>query len=176
MAKLSKIWDGTDWVDFVSSVPNPYPDQEGNANRFLSTDGEYPFWSSLPDYLTPSTASVVYVIKNSTDNELVQLDRMQFDGISTRFIPTYNGASVTITSPLRLFMSINGIMQSVRDVDNVWLCEIQDPGFIIDSQGYVSFTEAPQPGSVFDGRLMPATNIKARSAYPFKALNILLGV
>lgn len=127
-------------------------------------------------YLRQDTASVVYVIKNSTDNELVQLDRTQFDGISTRFIPTYNGASVTITSPLRLFMSINGIMQSIRDVDNVWLCEVQDPGFIIDSQGYVSFTEAPQPGSVFDGRLMPATNIKQRSAYPFKALNILLGV
>ena len=47
MAKVAKIWDGTDWVEFISAVPNPYPDQNGNANKYLTTDGTFPYWADV---------------------------------------------------------------------------------------------------------------------------------
>ena len=47
MAKVAKIWDGTDWVEFISAIPNPYPDQNGNANKYLTTDGTFPYWADV---------------------------------------------------------------------------------------------------------------------------------
>ena len=47
MAKIAKIWDGTDWVEFISAIPNPYPDQTGNANKYLTTDGTFPYWADV---------------------------------------------------------------------------------------------------------------------------------
>lgn len=48
MAKLAKIWDGSSWIEFISAIPTPYPDQTGNSSKVLYTDGEFPYWGSLP--------------------------------------------------------------------------------------------------------------------------------
>lgn len=109
---------------------------------------------------------------------IYQLDDISnlFTGTNTRFQPRYNNSVFTIINPLRLNLSINGTTQKVRSIDNVWLCDIIEPGFFIDNEGYIALSEAPEPGSTVDIKVIPGSNIDTRATYPFKALNILLGV
>lgn len=46
MAKIARVWDGSEWVELSSSVVN-YPAQAGNANKYLRTDGSIVFWDTV---------------------------------------------------------------------------------------------------------------------------------
>jgi hypothetical protein len=49
-------------------------------------------------------------------------------------------------------------------------------GFMLDSDGWIAFNEVPPAGSTFDGRVMLGPNVNTiGKAYPFKAMDILLG-
>jgi hypothetical protein len=39
MAKVARVWDGSQWVILSPAQINPYPSQTGNSGKFLSTDG-----------------------------------------------------------------------------------------------------------------------------------------
>ncbi len=73
--------------------------------------------------------------------EIIPLDDLspQFNGIETRFLPMYQSASVAITNPFKLSISINGIIQSVDFPETVWQSMIPRRGFRIDDQGYIAF-------------------------------------
>jgi hypothetical protein len=117
-------------------------------------------------------------VANNGVTDIIPLDSLtqQFDGIESRFLPTYQSVKVNITNPLRLLLTVNGIIQTVDYPEYVYQSPLPRYGFQIDSDGYILFSEAPPAGSTFEARLMPgpAVNIAYKS-YPFKPTDILLG-
>lgn len=114
----------------------------------------------------------------SSDLEIIPLDDLQplFDGKENRFLPTYQSASIAITNPLKLMISINGIIQSVDFPETVWQSMMPRRGFRIDNEGYIAFAEPVPIGATFDARILagPSTTTRTR-IYPFKAIDISLG-
>jgi len=111
--------------------------------------------------------------------DIIPLDdiRGQFNGIDSRFIPTFQGQTLSILNPLRLLLSVNGIIQTVDFPEYVWQSFLPREGFMVDSDGYIAFSEVPPAGSTFDARLMPGPNINSvKKGYPFRPVDILLGV
>jgi len=111
------------------------------------------------------------------DYTITPLDdlRYKFDGIQARFLPTYQGTQLNIANPQRLLITINGIIQAVYFPDYVWQSPIPPYGFMVDSDGYLSFSEVPPAGSIFYGRIEAGSNIINYPRYPFKAQDLLLG-
>lgn len=110
--------------------------------------------------------------------EIIPLDdiRGEFNGITSRFLPKYQGSIQSILNPLRLMLSINGIIQYVDFPDYVWQSPLPREGFQIDNDGYIAFSEVVPAGSSFDARIMPGPNVVTKiRQYPFKAVDILLG-
>ena len=110
--------------------------------------------------------------------DIITLDTLQykFDGVESRFIPTYQGVVQAIINPFTLLLSINGIIQSVNLPEYVWGTPFTMDGFMVDSDGYIAFSEVPPAGSTFFARIMagPTTN-SSNNTYPFRAMDILLG-
>ena len=111
------------------------------------------------------------------DYTIIPLDNLyyKFDGIESRFYPTYQGNLINITNPLRLLITINGIIQTVSFPEYVWQSGIPMDGFMVDSDGYIAFSVVPPAGSTFYGLVNPGSNVINYPTYPFKALDILLG-
>lgn len=133
---------------------------------------------TVPTPVNPTDAvNKAYVDAGAQD--IIPLDNLtsQFNGAEQRFLPKFNNTVVNITNPLRLLISINGIIQILGNQDNHWLSPIPQEGFFVDSQGYLNFGEPVPRGSTFDGRVMggPATNSITKSKYPFRPIDILLG-
>jgi len=132
----------------------------------------------VPTPVNANDAATKSYVDNSSGSDIGVIDNLGliFDGIESRFQPTYNGNPVTITNPLRLLLSVNGIIQTVDFPEYVWQSPLPRPGFQIDSDGYINFSEVPPAGSSFDARILlgPATNVSTKS-YPFQPADILLG-
>ncbi|CAB5221876.1 hypothetical protein UFOVP359_113 [uncultured Caudovirales phage] len=110
--------------------------------------------------------------------DIIPIDdiRGQFNGIDSRFQPKFQGQTLSILNPLRLLLSVNGIIQTVDFPEYVWQSFLPREGFMVDNDGYIAFSEVPPAGSTFDARLMPGPNINSvKKGYPFKAVDILLG-
>jgi hypothetical protein len=110
--------------------------------------------------------------------DIIPIDdiRGQFNGIDSRFQPKFQGEILSILNPLRLLLNVNGIIQTVDFPEYVWQSFLPREGFMVDSDGYIAFSEVPPAGSTFDARLMPGPNINSvKKGYPFKAVDILLG-
>lgn len=125
-------------------------------------------------------ANKAYVdsVLNAGVPEIIPLDDIsgQFNNYTSRFVPRYQGVVQSITNPLRLVLTINGIIQYVDFPDYVWQSPLPREGFQIDNDGYIAFSEVVPAGSSFDARIMPGPNtITKKRQYPFKAVDILLG-
>jgi len=117
-------------------------------------------------------------ISTVLSTDIIPLDDLSnlFNGINTRFVPRYQGSTVTISNPYSLLLTINGIIQYIDSPDYVWMSGIPRRGFFVDSEGYLQFSEAVPAGSEFDARIMPSLTSTTRTrVYPFKAVDILLG-
>lgn len=133
---------------------------------------------TVPSPVNPTDAvTKAYVDAGSQD--IIPLDNLtsQFNGAESRFLPKFNNATVNITNPLRLLISINGIIQILGNQDNHMLSPIAQDGFFVDADGYLNFGEPVPKGSTFDGRVMPGPtyNSVSKSKYPFRPIDILLG-
>jgi len=126
-----------------------------------------------------STDAVTKAYVDAGAQDIIPLDNLtsQFNGADSRFLPKFNNTKVNITNPLRLLISINGIIQILGNQDNHMLSPIAQDGFFIDSDGYLNFGEPVPKGSTFDGRVMPGPtyNSVPKSKYPFRPIDILLG-
>jgi len=111
------------------------------------------------------------------DYTITPLDnlRYKFDGYTTVFTPTYQGVPITITNPNRLLITINGIIQTVNFPRYAFQSPMTWDGFMVDSNGNLSFSEAPPAGSTFIGVIQAGSNIVNYPNYPFSAQEILLG-
>ena len=133
---------------------------------------------TVPTPVNPTDAvTKAYVDAGAQD--IVPLDNLtsQFNGAESRFLPKFNNTKVNITNPLRLLISINGIIQILGNQDNHMLSPIAQDGFFVDYEGYLNFGEPVPAGSTFDGRVMPGPtyNSVSKSRYPFRPIDILLG-
>lgn len=112
------------------------------------------------------------------ENDIVPLDtlRYNFDGVESRFMPTYQGIKVNITNPLRVFLSVNGVNQTANFSEYVWQSGLPREGFVIDSDGYIAFSEVPPVGSTFEGRVLTGSPVTTYTKiYPFNPADIVLG-
>jgi hypothetical protein len=110
--------------------------------------------------------------------DIIPLDDLRyiFDGVTSRFEPRFQGTLVPLYNPLRLMITLNGVMQTPSYPDYVWQSMLPLDGFMLDSDGWIAFNEVPPAGSTFDGRVMLGPNVNTiGKAYPFKAVDILLG-
>ena len=129
----------------------------GTSSQFLMADGS-----------TSSTTSLDIIPLDDISNEI--------NGQNSRFLPKYQGQKITINNPLRLLVTINGIIQTVGFTDNTWQSFLPKDGFVVDNDGYIAFSEVPPLGSSFHGRLMAGSDTTSRTTtYPFRASDILLG-
>jgi hypothetical protein len=130
----------------------------GTASQYLMADGSVTSTINLP--------------------EIIPLDdiRGEFNGINSIFVPKYQGIKQSITNPLRLQLTINGIIQYVDFPDYVWQSPLPREGFQINNDGNIAFSEVVPAGSSFDARIMPGPDVVTKiRQYPFKAVDILLG-
>jgi hypothetical protein len=115
---------------------------------------------------------------SASDAEIIPLDDISIyiDGMQNRFLPTYQRTQVSITNPLKLSVSINGIIQTVDFPEYVWQSMLPRRGLQVDSEGYLLFSEPLPQGSKFNGTIMagPATTTRTKQ-YPFTAVDIMLG-
>jgi hypothetical protein len=110
--------------------------------------------------------------------DIIPLDdlRYEFNDMDSRFVPKFQGEQVAINNPLRLLVTINGIIQTVDFPEYVWQSMLPREGFMVDNDGYIAFSEVPPVGSTFDARVMLGPNVNSiKKGYPFKAVDILLG-
>lgn len=112
------------------------------------------------------------------ENDIIPIDtlRYQFDGVEARFMPTYQGMQIPITNPLRVFLSVNGVNQTANFSEYVWQSALPREGFVIDSDGYIAFSEVPPVGSTFEGRVITGSPVTTYTkTYPFNPTDIVLG-
>lgn len=110
--------------------------------------------------------------------DIIPLDDLRyiFDDIESRFEPRFQGEKVNLYNPLRLMINLNGVVQTPSYPEYVWQSMLPLDGFMLDSDGWIAFTQVPPAGSTFDGRVMLGPNVNTiGKAYPFKAMDILLG-
>ena len=111
--------------------------------------------------------------------DIIPLDdlRYVFDGRTSRFAPKFQGIQQTLYNPYKLMINLNGIVQTPSYPEQTWLSLLPYDGFILDSDGYIAFSQVPPAGSTFDGRVMLGPNINTiHKSYPFKAVDVLLGI
>lgn len=111
--------------------------------------------------------------------DIIPLDNLRyvFDGRTSRFAPKFQGIQQTLYNPYKLMITLNGVMQTPSYPEQTWLSLLPYDGFILDSDGYIAFSQVPPAGSTFDGRVMLGPNINTiHKGYPFNAVDVLLGI
>jgi hypothetical protein len=111
--------------------------------------------------------------------DIIPLDNLRyvFDGRTSRFAPKFQGIQQTLYNPYKLMITLNGIIQTPSYPEQTWLSLLPYDGFILDSDGYIAFSQVPPAGSTFDGRVMLGPNINTiHKGYPFNAVDVLLGI
>jgi hypothetical protein len=133
------------------------------------------------------TASNVQVNSGITFNDnsrltsglVYDLDEIYPDGTTISFYLRYNSANVTVTNPWNLSVTINGLFQPafVEGTDVVWLghalCAYT--GYTINS-GNLKFSDCPPSGTVIHVRTQPGSTNPTQKIYPFKPVDIMLGM
>lgn len=76
MAKVARVWNGTEWVELASRVfeLDPFPSQTSNSGKFLTTNGTTVSWSEVPaagnSFETISTPSGTSPVADSATDTL----------------------------------------------------------------------------------------------------------
>ncbi len=113
-------------------------------------------------------------------SDIIELDDFSgsFDGRTNAFKPKYNQKDLVLDNPLRLVVSLNGVVQSafIQNREYVWQSGLMGfKGYTVDS-GRIKFAEAPPHGSTVNARVFPGPQVNKKTRiYPFKAVDVALG-
>lgn len=160
----TKNWDNTYSLTIGSSNPDDAPfqiDQFGENVKIKNLE------------VTGDVTGFYY--------DIIELDDFSgaFDGKSNTFLPRYNQEKVVLDNPLRLVISLNGVVQSafIKHKEYVWQTGFLGyKGYTLDDNGKIKFSESPPPGSTINARVLPGpTKNKKSRIYPFKSVDIALG-
>ena len=102
------------------------------------------------------------------------------DGFTNSFITRYNQNAVTFTNPWQLLVTIDGAVQPAFDAsyDTVWFGSAltASRGYTIDTTGNIKFADCPPQGSFIMARTVVGSPNPTKKIYPFKPLDIVLGI
>jgi hypothetical protein len=108
------------------------------------------------------------------------LDEIYPDGTTNTFYTRYNQSNVSIPHPWAVMVTINGFFQPAfnANYDTVWLSSTltSQNGYTIDTDGNIKFSDCPPPGTTVIARTQVASAPTTTKTYPFKPLDILLGI
>lgn len=126
------------------------------------------------------TANVIFADNSRLNTALVyDLDEMYPDGTTNTFVPRYNQSQVTISNPWNLLITINGIFQPAytENLDTVWLSSAlcASRGYTVSS-GNIKFADTPPAGSTILARTQPGSTQTTTKTYPFRPVDIVLGM
>jgi hypothetical protein len=113
--------------------------------------------------------------------DIIELDDFSgsFDGRKNTFLPKYNQRNIVLDNPMRLSVSLNGVVQSafIRNREYVWQTGfLSYKGYTVDGDGNLKFSESPPSGSTINVKVLPGPNKnKTSRIYPFKAVDVALG-
>lgn len=111
--------------------------------------------------------------------DIVILDDLspQFNGVTSRFRPTYQGVTVNLTNSQRLLVNLNGIVQRVSNSYVTWDPSVSRYNWLrVDNDGFIVFSQPVAAGTTFDGRVMGGPDSTAlTTTYPFAAADLLIG-
>lgn len=150
---------------------------QGDILASVGADGEI-FGSTLHvDEVTTTTLNAE--LFGGDFMQITQLDDIStmFDGLRNRFPITYQGVPYEVLNPFRLLIYIDGIIQQIYTEEYVW----QSPypkklDVFVDSDGWLAFSNPPQAGSTFSGRIMSGQETTTQSTnYPYRPTDLLLG-
>ena len=108
------------------------------------------------------------------------------DGYRNTFPLTYNQTAMNVYSPFSLLVSVNGILQNGFDpkYDTVWLSHVltASRGYTIDasgnptSNGHIKFADSVPDNSQVLIRSQFGAPMATAKIYPFKPLDIFMGI
>lgn len=94
MAKIARVWDGSEWVILSPATINPYPSQSGNSGKVLQTDGAVVSWQD-----TAFTWDSVNSQWTSEENiNLSSGLSIKFGGTDVLSATNYVGNAATVTN------------------------------------------------------------------------------
>lgn len=127
-----------------------------------------------------TSATTYYNAAGVCIDDLAELDDISSgcDGINNTFTPTHNYVPVTVSTPFKLLIEINGAMQSCYENNKewVWLNNVlptQD-GYTIDQDGNIKFTDSVPVGSQVIIKTRSGGIKQTYRRYPFKPLDLAL--
>lgn len=126
------------------------------------------------------TANIAQLFVNGGDMTNIQvLDDISylFDGTTITFRLSVDNFTVLPVAAEQLLISIGGIVISpfINTIDNIFLPEVNkfSKGYVINTDGTVTFAYAPIRGAAFDGRMLNTSQTRpASKSYPFSPLSI----
>ncbi|CAB5221792.1 hypothetical protein UFOVP359_71 [uncultured Caudovirales phage] len=113
-------------------------------------------------------------------SDIIELDDFSgsFDGRNNAFEARYNQKELILDNPLRLVISLNGVVQSafIQNREYVWQSGLVGfKGYTVDN-GRIKFAESPPHGSTINARVFPGPQVNKKTRiYPFKAVDVALG-
>lgn len=111
--------------------------------------------------------------------EIYESDTINTDGINREFQLSRNNQTLTLTNPFQLLVMLDGSVQPafLANYDTVWLgyCLSSQMGYTVIN-GNVVFSDSPYIGSTITARTTVGTPTTTPSIYPFKPLDIMLGM
>lgn len=113
-------------------------------------------------------------------SDIIELDDFSgsFDGRNNAFEAKYNQKDLVLDNPLRLVISLNGVVQSafIQNREYVWQSGLMGfKGYTVD-RGKIKFAESPPHGSTVNARVFPGPQVNKKTRiYPFKAVDVALG-
>jgi hypothetical protein len=115
-----------------------------------------------------------------TSGAVYEFDDIWGDGRTSTFQLKYNNGNVSVSSPWNLTVTIDGYPQPAfkQNYDTVWLGHAlaASRGYTVNSSGQLKFAESPPPGSLVIVRTAVGGEPTTTKIYPFKPLDIALGL
>lgn len=122
---------------------------------------------------SPTWANIATSLPNITE-----LDPFIQNGANNVFVPTNNGATVTITAPIQALVVKNGITLKpyINRADVLWNSYISYGDYTLDSLGRLVFPTIPQPTDKFTVRVLVGNTANTiNTTYPYRAIDIMTG-
>lgn len=160
--------------------------QTANLTNWKAFDGTVlahvgPNGEIFGETLDVGTVTTVHLNAQTFGGDFMQVTQLDdisylFNGLENRFPLTYQGLPYSIDNPFRLLVFMDGVIRNVYTEEYVFQSPFKQYHFFVDSDGYISFSDIPAPGTIFNGRLMTGQETTTQTTnYPFRAIDIMLG-
>ena len=194
---ISYVYNSTTnaWTRTFSSSPNLYLVGNVNAGNITANSGTVSTSTTtgalvvvggvgVSGNLTAANVTATSGVNFSdgsrfTTAAVYDLDEIYPDSTRNSFQLKYNQSNISVTNPWNLLVTIDGIFQPAftENYDTVWLSHAlcASKGYTASS-GNLKFAVPPAGGTTVHARTQPGSPTTAVKIYPFKPVDIVLGM